>query len=44
MSLRFEKNILKEVYDEEIRHFGISPGANNKIKKRNLNQYINIIL
>ena len=33
MSLRFEKNILKEVYDEEIRHFGISPGANNKIKQ-----------
>lgn len=33
MSLRFNKDTLKEVYDEEITHFKISPGANNRIKE-----------
>jgi len=33
MSLGFNKNTLKEVYDEEIGHFKISPGANNRIKQ-----------
>jgi len=33
MSLVFNKNTLKEVYDEEISRFKISPGANNRIKQ-----------
>lgn len=33
MSLIFNKDILKEVYDEEISRFKISPGANNRIKQ-----------
>jgi hypothetical protein len=33
MSLSFNKDILKEVYDEEISRFKISPGANNRIKQ-----------
>ena len=39
MSLRFNKDTLKEVYHEEITHFKISPGANNRIKEF-LEQYI----
>lgn len=33
MSLRFEKDILKNVYHEELRYFGIGPGATNRIKQ-----------
>lgn len=33
MSLRFEKDILKQVYNEELREFGIGPNATNRIKQ-----------
>jgi hypothetical protein len=33
MSLRFDKDTLKEVYDEEIRRFGIGPGARNRLQQ-----------
>ena len=33
MSLRFEKNTLKQAYDEELRDFGIGPNAPNRIKQ-----------
>lgn len=33
MSLHFNKNALKEVYDEEIRRFGIGTNATNRIKQ-----------
>ena len=33
MSLRFDKNTLKQAYDEELRDFGIGPNAPNRIKQ-----------
>jgi len=33
MSLRFDKNTLKQAYEEELSYFRIGPGANNKIKQ-----------
>lgn len=33
MSLRFDKNDLEEAYKEELRDFGIGPGATNRIKQ-----------
>ena len=31
--MNFDKNILKQAYDEEVRFFGIGPGATNRIKQ-----------
>jgi hypothetical protein len=31
--MNFDKNILEQAYDEEVRFFGIGPGATNRIKQ-----------
>lgn len=33
MSVRFDKDVLKQVYDEELRYFRIGPNATNRIKQ-----------